>query len=160
MAARKPLVIINGQTQQLPSGDTLDASVSEIDVVSLSNANASSQPIGTPVYISAADSCQPARANASGTCDVTGFVRDTLIATSTSGSIQTDGILTATTAQWDAVTGGTGGLTAGATYFLSASAAGQITATAPTASGQYVTRLGKAISTTSLEISIQPPIGL
>lgn len=160
MAARKPLVIINGQIQQLPTADTLDAAASEVDVVTLTNANASAQVIGTPVYISAADNFQPARANASGTTDVIGFVKDTSIAASTSGSIQTNGIITATTGQWDTVTGGTGGLTAGAVYFLSASAAGQITATAPSTSSQFVSRLGRALSTTSLLINIQPPIGL
>ena len=160
MALRKPLVIIDGVTQQIPSGDTLDAAASEVDVISLTNAGGSSAPIGTPVYISAADSFQNARANASGTCDVTGLVRATSIAASASGNVQTDGVLTATTAQWDAVAGTTGGLTAGATYFLSAATAGQITAAAPTTSGQFVTRIGKAISPTSLEISMQPPIGL
>lgn len=158
MPARKPLVIIGGQVQQLPAGDTLDAATSEVDVVSLTNGSASPAPIGTVVYISAANTAQPARANASGTTEAFGFVRDTSIAASASGAIQTDGTLTATTTQWDAVTGQTGGLTSGAIYFLSATTAGRLTTTAPSASGEYVVRLGRAISTTALEISVEPPI--
>lgn len=160
MPARKPLVIINGVTQQLPAGDTLDASASEVDVVSLTNAAGSAAVIGIPVYISAANAFQPARANASGTCDVAGLVKDTSIAAGASGSVQTDGVFTASTAQWDAVTGGTGGLTPGAIYYLSAGTAGRLTATAPSSTGEFVSRVGKALSTTALEITIQPPIGL
>ena len=160
MALRKPLVMVNGDIKQIPSGDTLDAPVSEVDVVSLTNGGGSAAVIGTPVYISAANSFQNARANASGTCDVVGLVKDSSIAASASGSVQTDGVFTATTTEWDAVAGTTGGLTPGTTYFLSAATAGRITATAPTNSGEFVTRLGKAISTTSLELSIHPPIGL
>ena len=40
--------------------------------------------------------------------------------------------MVATTAQWDAVAGTTGGLAFGANYFLSAGTAGLLTATAPT----------------------------
>lgn len=158
MALRKPLVIISGQVQQLSSSDTLDAVVSEVDIVALTNANASAAVIGTPAYVSAAGSFNLARANASGTVEVLGLVKDTSVAAAASGSIQTDGILTATTAQWDIITGGTGGLTAGSVYFLSSTTAGKLTLTAPTSSGEYVTRIGRALSTTQLDISISPPI--
>lgn len=160
MALRKPLVMIDGMTQNLPAGDTLNAPVNEIDILSLTNGSGSSAPIGTAAYVSGADTFQKARANASGTCDVIGLVKDASVANSASGSIQTDGLFTATTAEWDAVTGATGGLTPGATYFLSAATAGRITATAPTNTGEFVVRLGKAISTTAIELTIQPPIGL
>lgn len=158
MALRKPLVIISGQVQQLSNADTLDAAVSEVDIVALTNANASAAVIGTPACVSAASSFNLARANASGTVEVIGLVKDTSVAASASGSIQTDGILTATTAQWDIITGGTGGLTAGSVYFLSSTTAGKLTLTAPTSSGEYVTRIGRALSTTQLDISITPPI--
>lgn len=49
------------------------------------------------------------------------------------------------------------GLTAGATYYLSA-AAGTVTTTAPTASGQIVQEIGFASSTTNLRVNIQEPI--
>lgn len=158
MALRKPLVIISGQVQQLQAGDTLDASAAEVDVVALTNGNASAIVIGSPVYSDAAGSVDLAQANASGTVEVLGLVRDTSIAASASGSIQTDGILAATTGQWDIVTGDTGGLVAGTVYYLDPTTAGKLTATAPTTTSQYVVRVGKAISTTEMEISIEPPI--
>ena len=158
MALRKPLVIISGQVQQLQAGDTLDASAAEVDVVALTNGNASAIVIGSPVYSDAAGSVDLAQANASGTVEVLGFVKDTSISASASGSIQTDGILAATTGQWDIVTGDTGGLVAGTVYYLDPTTAGKLTATAPTTTSQYVVRVGKAISTTEMEISIEPPI--
>jgi hypothetical protein len=63
-------------------------------------------------------------------------------------------VATATTAQWDAVTGGTGGLIPGSMYFLDPTTVGMLTTTAPTASGQVVVDVGRASSTTDLEISL------
>jgi hypothetical protein len=56
------------------------------------------------------------------------------------------------------VLAGLTGLTAGATYYLSDDVAALLTATAPTAAGSYVVRVGIAISTTEIEINIQEPI--
>ena len=50
------------------------------------------------------------------------------------------------------------GLTAGATYYLSAATAGAMTVTPPSTVGQYVVRLGKALSTTEFEIRIERPV--
>jgi len=158
MASRKPLVLVNGQIQQLQSGNSLDASVSKVDIVSRSNSNAGAITIGQAVYPDGNGSVDLGQANASGTVEVLGLVAATSIASAASGSIQTDGILTATTGQWDAVTGGTGGLVAGTVYYLDPSTAGHITSTAPTTASQYVVRIGVALSTTELEISVRPPI--
>jgi len=49
------------------------------------------------------------------------------------------------------------GLTAGSTYYLSATA-GQATVTAPTTSGYIVQELGFASSTTNMRVNIQEPI--
>lgn len=49
-------------------------------------------------------------------------------------------------------------LTPGVSYFSSAATAGKITATAPTIVGQYVVRVGRAISATKLDIEIESPI--
>jgi hypothetical protein len=49
------------------------------------------------------------------------------------------------------------GLTAGSTYYLSATS-GLATLTAPTTSGQFVQELGIATSATSLHVNIQTPI--
>lgn len=162
MTARKPLVYNSaaGVVEQLQAGDTLEAGVTGRDIITLTNANAGALAIGTPVFIAAAGQVDAARANAIGTTEVLGLVADASINPAASGAIQTDGVLTATTGQWDTITGDTGGLTPGSTYFLSPSAAGQLTKTAPSATGQYAVRIGRAISTTEFEISIQPPIRL
>lgn len=154
MAARKPLVIIAGQLQEIPAGDTLSAAASEVDVISLTAA--ATVVALCPVYISAASTFNKAAANVAGTSKVIGFAQDA-ITSAASGLIQTDGILSGTTGEWDAVAGTTGGLSAGTQYYLSASA-GLITATAPTTAGQHVVKLGTAISTTELEISISDSI--
>jgi hypothetical protein len=158
MALRKPLVIVSGQIQQLQAGDSLDATVSEIDSISMTNGNASSITIGQAVYVEAAGSVDLAQANASSTVELLGLVKSTSIAAAASGTIQTDGILTATTVQWDAVTGGTGGLTAGSVYYLDPDAAGHLTSTAPTTAADYVVRVGLALSTTDFDITVSIPI--
>lgn len=155
MASRKPLVIISGQTQELPSGDTLNAPVSEVDVVTKINANVSAIVKGTPVYVSSATQVDKAQANAAGTKNVLGLVAQASIAAAGSGVIQTDGILTCTTGEWDAVAGTTGGLTAGTLYYLSDATAGQITSTAPSGAGKYIAPIGLALSPTELDISIR-----
>ena len=160
MAIRKPLVMVAGQIQRLQSGDTIDAPFTEVDVTTVTNGNAGSIVIGTPVYVSAADTVDKAQADAAGTMDAIGLVRDVSIASSSAGVIQTDGILAATTTQWDAVAGTSGGLSAGTFYYLDPDTAGKITATAPTTVGQFVVRIGQAISTTELEISFTDPIKL
>lgn len=151
MAVQKPLVIIAGQVQQIPSGDTLSAAASEVDVIAKLNANVGAIVIGTPVYASSATEVDKAGAAAANTRKVLGLVQTASIASGASGFIQTDGVLTATTGQWDAVAGTTGGLAVGTVYYLSATA-GLLTATAPSASGNYVCPVGIALSTTELEI--------
>lgn len=160
MAPRKPLVIVNGQVQQIQAGDILDAESSGAEVVSMQNNNASPIVIGNTVYCDAANGVDLAQADASGTIEVLGLVQDSSIAATSVGFIQTDGVLSATTGEWDAVAGTTGGLAFGTIYYLDPSTAGMLTSTAPTVGGQFVMRIGKAISTTELEISISQPIKL
>lgn len=155
MAARSPLVLVSGEIQQLQSGDTLSAPVTQTTVVS-QTVDATMIP-GNVVYSTTADHVAKAQANASGTSKPLGFAA-AAITSGAAGNIQTDGILALTTAQWDAVAGTTGGLTVGSTYFLSAATAGLMSATAPSTVGQYVVELGMAISTTELNIRIQPRI--
>jgi len=153
MALRKPLVNNSGQIEQLQSGDTLDALVSGDDGLTLTNDNAGALVIGTPVYMTAADHCDKAKADAVGTVNVVGLMQPTSTATSTTGFVQTSGILTATTAQWDAVAGTTGGLTFNTFYYLSAATDGLITSTAPSTAGQFIVQIGIALSTTELLIT-------
>ncbi len=160
MAVRKPLVIVTGRIERLQAGDTIDADIAEVDLITLTNNNASSIVIGAPVYIDGASTCDKAQADAAGTMDVIALVKEASITAAASGVVQTDGVLSATTGQWDAITGGTGGLTAGSIYYLSAATAGRLVDTATTAVGTFVVQIGKAISTTELEISIMDPIKL
>jgi hypothetical protein len=156
MAIKKPLVLNGGQIEQLQSGDTL----SNVEFLQLTNGNAGSLVIGEPVYASGNDQVDKARANAVGTVNVIGLVADTSISTGVTGGIQTDGVLTATTGQWDTVAGTSGGLTANTIYYLSSSTAGRITSTAPTTAGEFVQQIGIAISTTELKIKFEQRIKL
>jgi hypothetical protein len=81
---------------------------------------------------------------------VVGLVGDTTIANGVAGNIVTTGVLTATTGQWDAVTGQSGGLTTNSMYWLSGSTAGAIVTTAPTTG--HLAPVGLAISTTQLRL--------
>jgi len=51
----------------------------------------------------------------------------------------------------------TSGLDAGELYFLNTGYGG-ITATPPSTSGQFITRVGESISSASLHVSLEPPI--
>lgn len=149
MAVRKPLVLNGGVIEQLQTGDTLEGATSGKDVVALTNANTGSLALGDAVYVSAASSCDKAQANAAASARVIGLVSDATVGTGASANVQTDGVLSGLT-----------GLTAGSVYFLDAANPGKLVAAAPLASGQFVVRVGTAISTTELEISISAPIRL
>lgn len=148
MAIRKPLVLVSGQIQQLQAGD----SISEVGVINLTNGEAGAIVIGAPVYVSAADTVKKAKSDASGTLPVVGLVAQPSITNAVAGAIQMDGILAATTGQWDAVAGTSGGLTANTRYYVSNATAGLLTSTAPTTG--FVQEIGIAISTT--EMFIEP----
>lgn len=129
-------------------------------ILSATNANGSAIVIGQPFYITDNDEVDLAQANALGTSLVAGLVRDVSIASSGTGLIQRYGILAATTAQWDAVTGDTGGLTAGASYYLDPSTAGMLTTTPPSTATQFIVKIGVASSTVRLIIDVSPILGL
>lgn len=66
-------------------------------------------------------------------------------------------VLALTTAQWDAVTGGSGGLIAGLNYYVSA-VAGQLTNVPTTTPGQVVCVVGRALSPTILLVDVGEPV--
>lgn len=156
MALKRPLVINSGQIEQLQSGDYINVG----EIPQLTNGNAGAVVIGSAVYASAADTYDKARADAVGTVNVIGLASDISTAAAGVGGVQMDGILTATTAQWDAIAGTTGGLTFNSYYYLSPTTAGALTATAPSTTGQFIMCVGIAISTTEIKISIKPRIKL
>ena len=156
MAVKKALVLYNGQPAQLQAGDTLDV---QAETVTYTNADSVSIVICAPVYMSAAGSFKRAQANATGTKDVVGLViTSPSVAAAAQGTFTMDGLITATTAQWDAVTGQTGGLTATSRYYLDPSNPGKLTTTPPSTVGQYVAEIGIAFNTTDLKINILTPI--
>lgn len=156
MAIKKPLVLTNGQIQQLQAGDSLDI---QAEAYQLINGEAAPIVIGAPVYSDAAGSVKKAQANVTGTKDVIGLVGQTSIVNGVAGAITLDGIQTATTTQWDAVvTGGAGGLTFKQRYYLDPANAGKLTATPPTTVGQFICEIGIGLSTTEMKINILPPI--
>lgn len=115
-------------------------------------------PIGTPVCpSSAADGTAiPAQADAQDTATVTGLAASPGVVGGPV-KIQTHGVLTLTTGQWDQITGDTGGLIHGLTYFLATGPSnGLLTGTEPVAGGDFVTQVGIGLSPTDMMIQISP----
>lgn len=96
--------------------------------------------------------------NAAAAAQAIGIVSDASIATTASGNIIVAGVASFTTAEWDVVTGQTGGLTAGSMYYLDNATGGKYTTTAP--STGYICAIGKAISTTKMILRFDPTIQL
>ncbi len=158
MALKKALVLgTTGEIEQLQAGDTIDVTTSSNQVFIAQNATGAALTIGQAVYISAANTVEAALADNVTTSGVVGLVADASIADGANGYILTDGTLVST--DWIAVVGATT-LTAGSVYFLSDTTAGELTTTVPTAPGSFVTRVGTAINTTTLEVTISRPIKL
>lgn len=142
--------IIESSTQG-PVGPTGDPAVS------LVNDEATALVVGTPVYADAAGGVKKAKADAAGTVRVVGLVQDASIAAGIAGAVLPGGLLTATTTQWDAVAGTTGGLTFNALYFLSQTTAGKLTASPAATAGLYSVPVGMALSPTQLVVRIGQP---
>lgn len=163
MAIRKPLVLgDNGLLQQLQPGDTL-GSIAAADCVGVfTNGETAATPlvVGTPVFISASGVAKRAQANAANTAAAIGLWADVTTPSAGSGNCAVVGILTATTAQWDAVTNQVGGLVFGSLYYLDPTNVGHLTTTVPTAAGQFRTLVGQALSTTSMRVMPQFPVAL
>lgn len=117
------------------------------------NGTATAVSMGRAVYISGDDQISLAIANNIASSKVVGFVGASSIAAGAAGPIIIDGIVEATTGEWDAVTGQSSGLTPGAEYYLSNINAGTITTSAPT-TGVHVP-VGVALSRTKLKIDVK-----
>lgn len=155
MATKKPLVDYSGQKEELRAGDSI-AGAAASHSKSMVNGNASPITICQAVYVSGNDEVDLAQANADGTSKVYGLVAATTISAAASGTVQTDGVLVGTTAQWDAVTGETGGLTAGQEYILSPDTPGALVARSTALdAGDWVKPVGVADSTTEMKIALE-----
>ncbi len=162
--------IVNGDTTHAPTGDAvfdalalkadtghahaiadvtglqtaLDSKVNASDATSsAANDNAAAITVRQAVYLKASGSVDLARANAIATCgDVVGFVADASIDAAANGLI---------TFKPGEKISGFSGLTPGATYYVSAATAGDITSSAPAPTvGNVIKQVGLAISTSVL----------
>ncbi|USV40966.1 hypothetical protein [Xanthomonas phage BUDD] len=122
-------------------------------VTSLTNGNAGAIVIGRAVYISGANTCDVANANNYGTASVIGIATSVTTASGAAVNVAVSGVVTATTAQWDVVTGQSGGLTTGAKYYLSNTTSGALTTTAPVTG--ILAPVGIAVSTTKLALRLE-----
>lgn len=131
------------------------------NVIQLRNDNDGSLIIGTPVYSDAAAGIDQGLANNSGKSTIIGLVSDVSVASGAQGNVAVGGLIVASTAQWDAICGTTGGLTFNVPYYLHKSTPGRLTATAPTSPGDIgkeVVQVITALSETEARIAITTPI--
>ena len=110
--------------------------------------------IGNPLYLTGVGHVNPARSDAAGTTQVVGLSITDTSATFTCNYL-TEGRIERS--DWTDIAS-VANLSAGATYFLDPTLSGRITSTAPTAAGQYVVRVGRAVNATTLDIEIELPI--
>jgi hypothetical protein len=145
--------------QQGPPGPPGADGISNVDV-SKENNDTQDLVIGTPVYLSGLGTVKRANAATALAKDIAGFVTiDPFLQQATFGFIRISGILTATTVQWDVVTGMVGGLVPNANYYLDSNV-GRITHVPPNTEGHFLCRVGQALNSTDLLIRIEPPIWL
>ena len=133
------------------------------NTVALTNANVGSLVICTPVYSSGAGACDGAQGDTEAHARCIGLIQAT-VGSGLTATVQTGDTFTATTAQWDAVTGGSGGLTPSTKYFVHPTIKGQLTSvpppsTSPWTSAQWAGYVGSSLSTTQLLIDRELPVG-
>lgn len=141
---------------RMQDGDTLEGGSST--TILTANNQGTTMTIGQAVYVSGDDHVSLARADMLPTSRVVGLVESITITNGSPGNIKTAGPLIASTGQWDAVTGQTGGLTPAKIYFLSNTVSGRITVTPPTTG--VVIQLGVAKDETTFVIDIKPLVKL
>ena len=110
--------------------------------LAFTNDNAGTISIRQAVYVKANGNVDLAQATVSNLPDFAlGLVASSSIATTASGNI---------TVKYGEIISGFTGLTPGKRYYVDPSTAGDITITAPSASGQFIYQVGRALSTTKL----------
>lgn len=126
------------------------------NTLTLANGSGGAVVVGSAVYL-LANGTGWQKADANGTAPARSVVGLVSVGASGSGGTCTvveEGDLTLTTAQWDAVAGTTGGLTAATEYYLSGTA-GAITATVPGTTGDTDIVVGIAKSTTVMHVRVR-----
>ncbi len=132
--------------------------------VTFTKTNGETSPLlkGTVVYIPWDDGekCKRAIANAYETSCVIGMVADVIAPANGTTKVSSKGMVEKPAGEWAIVTGNPNGLEPGRDYFLRADMLGGITAVPPVDHGQYVVKVGKAVSPTLFDLNIEPPIQL
>jgi hypothetical protein len=119
--------IYNGSNWKLIGGEYYqDAN----NVIVSVNKDGTSFSLGTPVYIDTSGEIQSAIVNTQSYLPARGLIYS-LSTQSYTTKIIISGKITLTTSQWNAVTGGSGGLETGKVYYVSSSEAGKITTNKP-----------------------------
>lgn len=116
--------------------------------------------VGTPVaYID--DSALPGVFGAGASADDTPFAIGLLTNVGVPGNhalTQTSGPMELSTAEWDALTGDSGGLEQGSPYYLGSQSGPQLRKTPLAGAGTFTVQLGIAISATEFFVQIGTPI--
>lgn len=149
----RPLIFSGTRVRRLPAGDFIEGSGVIADGT---NSEGSAITKGQPVYISGNNQYSLALANSVDTSRVIGLVIDDSTDDGETMHVLLNGELEATTSQWDAVTGETGGLAPGGRYFLSPTTAGMLTRTPPSTQGQIAMPVLEGDSPTKAIIRIGP----
>lgn len=114
--------------------------------------------LGAPVYVKVSGNLGLAQADALPQTRVRGLSTENKTP-GFAAITQTQGVMTQTTAAWDALTGDVGGLTNAAPYYVDPATPGKLTKTGPSAgSGEYCAFVGAAVSSTEMDIDIRTPI--
>ena len=142
-------VVVGTNTSNISTNTSNISNLMDQIVVELTNSDSITITIGTPVYSDSG--FKRAKADSSSTNKVIGLAYEDTDAAS-SGRIQVTGVVTATTGEWDVVTGDSGGLTPNTLYYLSEAVSGKLKTTAPTTG--YVSPVGIAVSSTQMKIEI------
>ncbi len=157
MAVKNPLVLAaDGTIQQLQAGDSLPGGGGGVDFTVnkgfVSNANK-----GAPVRLDSSGDALAAQADVAANAKAIGLAVSTVVS-GDPANIQFAGLFSASSGEWNAITGEAGGLTPGATYYLDAAAPGGMTTVAPTTAGQVVQEMGVALTDLVFLIAIKQPI--
>lgn len=123
-----------------------------MDLFTITNNSGVTMPVGAPVTAGGLRGSAASITNAA----VIGL---TLASSAAGGQVmvQPSGLMLLSTAEWDVVTGGSGGLVAGSVYVLSTTA-GMLATAVPSTQGQAVVVIGRARDATSLILEIAQPV--
>jgi len=157
MAIKRPIVLgTTGRKELLSSSDQLDLGALNLNGVAFVNTSGATILAGTPVFLRGNNIVLSDQTAGESTSWVQGLVTSS-VEDSEDGVMQFAGVLTLTTQQWDAVVGTTGKLNENARLWLSTTQEGRLVHTLPSISGstgKYLLVVGRAISSTSMELAI------